>query len=149
MRLFACLLVLSSLVSITRAQDSLQLRLQRDFENGDSLLVAIHLAGAGDSLSIPIKAFEIVLEMPEGWSMKSSSSDYTLSGVKGWTTAINAKRGWVGGFSSSLDAIKTGGVLVSVLLIREEGTQSVPCIRSSRLNSGSPVSILDSSCLAP
>ena len=149
MRLFACLLVLSSLVSVTNAQDSLQLRLQRDFEQGDSVLVAIHLAEAGDSLSIPIKAFEIVLEMPEGWSMKSSSSEYTLSGVKGWTTAINADRGWIGGFSSSLDAIKTGGVLVSVLLTRHEGTESVPCIRSSRLNSGSPYSMLDNSCLVP
>ena len=141
------LILMQFCIGTASAQTSVSVTLESMEARDDSITVLVHMGTGSDSLSVPVSAFEILLDIPEGLSLVSSSVDHTLTDKTGWTTAINAQRGWVGGFSSSLDALEQEGVLITLLLLKRRNvTAGEVCIRSVRLNSGSPEVDLTTPC---
>lgn len=115
---------------------------------GDSLLVTFHLGNSEQALVKPVSSFEILISHHENLEVLSTTSDFTLTDVDGWTTALNKERGWVGGFASSLNALKKGGALFNVFLsVGAAFEGSAVCIESVRLNSDNPTASIPHQCI--
>ena len=122
------------------AQSTLVVSLSVIQVGGDTLEVALIIGSTGDSLSVPLRAFQFNVRADSALSMLNVDSRYTLSGKDGWTVGSNSERMRVGGFSSSINAIKKGGTLVTFRMIWT-GEEVIPdiCLVGLRLNSGDPV----------
>jgi len=115
---------------------------------GDSLLVTFHLGSNEEALTKPVSSFEFLISHHENLELLSTTSDFTMTDVDGWTTALNKERGWVGGFASSLNAFKTGGALFNVFLsVGASFEGSAVCIESVRLNSDNPLASIPHRCV--
>jgi len=128
-------------------QDSLRVSLQSFWSSSDSLQVVLNLDQPGDSLSVPIWAFEFHVELPETLRFVGVTSTATLSSKEGWTIGKNVDRLWAGGFSSSTRAIHSPGSLVALWFVPiKDSNRGQICIPDLRLNSGNPASIPQKVC---
>ncbi len=141
MKSFLCTILFGlAFVAPISAQSTLAVSLSVIQVGGDTLEVALTIGSTGDSLSVPIRAFQFDVQADSTLAMLYVDSRYTLSDKEGWTVASNTQRMRVAGFSSSIDAIETGGTLVTFGMIWS-GEELIPniCLEGLRLNSGDPV----------
>jgi len=110
----------------------------------DTMWVALELGTAGERLPAPVTSFQFVVTLDgENVQFNGLESEWTLSGSPGWTARANPENGRTGGFSSSLDAIESGGVL-GILVFQRQPEAERDCkdvtvtLREFKLNSGSP-----------
>jgi len=110
----------------------------------DTLRVAVELGRLSETLPEEVTSFQFVVALDgEGVHFGGLQSEWTLSGNPGWTARANPENGRTGGFSSSLDAIDSGGVL-GILVFQRQPKSEGDCqdvtlmLRELKLNSGSP-----------
>lgn len=105
----------------------------------DTLWVSVRMIGPKDTLEISIESFQFTVVADMEVKFLGSQSDNSLAGKEGWMSRHNAENGRVGGFSSSLDAIETSGVLIRLqFLVLGTDTPGNVELQEFRLNSGTP-----------
>jgi len=110
----------------------------------DTMRVTLELGTSGERLPEPVTSFQFIVTLDgENVQFNGLESEWTLSGSPGWTARANPENGRTGGFSSSLDAIESGGVL-GILVFHRQPEAERDCedvtvtLREFKLNSGSP-----------
>lgn len=143
MRVSFSILVLSIAMSLP-ASAQVPITLEVLSQTSDSTIIAVNLGQRGSKLVEPITSFQFRVDVDSPQVVfQGLITDWTLSGRSGWTARANPENGKTGGFSSSLDAIDTGGVLTLLhfkLMVTGESVCTDPEIELSifRLNSGQP-----------
>jgi len=125
-------------VGLSSAQVPVELKM--GVTEGDTIRVEISVGTAGYELPSPISSFQFqVVTLDTTVTFLDLSTAYSLTERDGWTVRANPANGKVGGFSSSTDAIKEGGTLLTLLFIKQN-----PCdpfelgLDIFKLNSGTP-----------
>ena len=106
----------------------------------DTLRIDVVLGDPGKTLSEKVSSFQFVVQQNnENTSFVGIDKRNTITNKAGWSVRSNSTNGRVGGFSSSLDALDSGGTLSTLLFVG-----LVPCgmtvvsLGLLKLNTGRP-----------
>jgi len=138
MNYIALLLVL--VFSAGTASGQLRINLEHDhLAASDTLWIDVRMSSDSDTLDVPVNSFQFVVSSTGNMAFIGSKSSFTLTQKSGWTTGEKADNGLVGGFSSSIDAINTIGVLIRLqFVLKGTDTSGTIELRDFKLNSGIP-----------
>lgn len=134
-----CCLGISGL-TVRLANGQIEVRLEPDATVGsDTVWVDVRLVAKTDSLETAISSFQFRVVTDFGARFLGSETRYSLVEKEGWMSRHSLDNGRVGGFSSSLDAIETDGVLIRLqFLVLGTDTHGNLKLKEFRLNSGKP-----------
>lgn len=127
-------------LSVQSASGQIEVRLEPDASFGsDTVWVDVRLVAKTDSLKTAISSFQFRVVTDFGTKFLGSETAYSLVEKEGWMSRYSLENGRVGGFSSSLDAIDSPGVLIRLhfLVLRTDTPGNVE-LQEFRLNSGKP-----------
>ncbi len=122
------------------ASGQIEVRLEPDARIGsDTVWVDVRLVAKTDSLETAISSFQFRVVTDFGMKFLGSETAYSLVEKEGWMSRYSLENGRVGGFSSSLDAIESVGVLIRLhFLVLYTDTPGNLELQEFRLNSGKP-----------
>ncbi len=140
LKLFLLCCIGISALTVRPASAQIEVRLEPDAKVGsDTVWVDVRLVAATDTLETAVSSFQFRVVTYFGVEFLGSESAYSLVEKEGWTSRHSLENGRVGGFSSSLDAIATAGVLIRLqFLVPGTDTQGNVELQDFRLNSGNP-----------
>ena len=139
-RLFTLCCIGIGALTVQSASGQIEIRLEPDATVGsDTVWVDVRLVAKRDSLETAISSFQFRVVTDFGVRFMGSETGYSLVEKEGWMSRHNLENGRVGGFSSSLDAIETDGVLIRLqFLVLPTDTPRKVELLEFRLNSGKP-----------
>ncbi len=107
---------------------------------GDTVRVEVLIGTDNQTLPSPVTAFQFQVVTDDSTvTFLDVSSAFTLVDREGWTVRANPANGKVGGFSSSLDAVKDGGILLTLLFQKVRACDPFDlALDIFKLNSGNP-----------
>ena len=106
----------------------------------DTLRIDVVLGDPGKMLSEKVSSFQFVVQQNnENTAFVGIDKRNTITDKAGWSVRSNPKNSRVGGFSSSLDALDSGGTLTTLLFARLVSCGvTVVSLGLLKLNTGRP-----------